>query len=80
MRKISIIIALLIIFFLLVGEVLAQPEFYREIRIAFSAFDLFAGLTGSDLETLRGNSSFCFVYLILCIWLIKLMWKPKRQS
>ena len=79
MRKISIIIALLIIFFLLVGEVLAQPEFSREIRIAFSAFDLFGGLTGREIEAMNNHSSFCFVYLIICIWLVKLLWKPKRQ-
>lgn len=45
--------------------------------IAFAPFDLFAGLTVQEVETLAATSNlFAFVFLIACLWLVRALTRP----
>ncbi len=48
-----------------------------DMSIVSGAFDLFAGLTPGEVETLgQQNLFFNFVYLVACIWLNSVLTKP----
>ncbi len=49
----------------------------EEMRMAFCAFDLFAGLSNQEIINLSGQSMFfTFIYLMACVWLSYSLKKP----
>jgi hypothetical protein len=62
------------------SEHLKEKSDLRKIRLAFSSFDLVAGLTNHELETLPTNDqTFFFLYLLACLWLLWGLKKAPRQ-
>lgn len=52
----------------------------RKIRLAFSSFDLIAGLTSRELEAIPTYSlAYPFFYLLACFWLILGLRKPRKE-
>ena len=53
---------------------------FRKVRLALSSFDLMAGFTNQELETIPTFSlAFPFFYLLACFWLILGLKKPRRE-
>jgi len=53
---------------------------FRKARLALSSFDLIGGLTNQDLETIPNlNRFFPFFFLLVCLWLILGLKKPRRE-
>ena len=51
-----------------------------KIRLAFSSFDLIAGLTSRELEDIPTYGlAFPFFYLLACFWLILGLRKPRKE-
>ena len=53
---------------------------FRKARLAFSSFDLLAGFTNKELETIPTYGlAFPFFYLLACFWLVLGLRKPTRE-
>ena len=53
---------------------------YKKIRLAFNAFDLVAGLTKNDLETIPLCNTYYFSFAWLCLGSVFLLRKPRREQ
>jgi hypothetical protein len=51
---------------------------YKKLRLAFNAFDLAAGLTKNDLETMPICNTYYFAFAWLCIGLVFLLRKSRK--
>ncbi|MDI6854605.1 MAG: hypothetical protein QME75_13490 [Deltaproteobacteria bacterium] len=52
---------------------------FRKFRMAFSSFDLAAGLTPRDMEAISTQSlAFPFYFLLASLWLVLGLRKPRR--
>jgi hypothetical protein len=59
----------------------SQPSDYRNIRLAFSSFDLMAGLTNRDLENLQAHGlTYAFLSLLAAFWLVLGLRLAKRPG
>lgn len=51
-------------------------EDYRKSQIAFSSFDLFAGLSKNEIETVRSQATFFFACLVACLMVLHVLREP----
>lgn len=62
------------------AQAVQKRDGFRKARLAFSSFDLMAGLTNQELENIQTLSlSFPFFLLLVCFWLILGLRKPTRM-
>jgi hypothetical protein len=52
---------------------------YKKIRWAFNSFDLAAGLTKKDLETLPVCNTYSFAFAWLCVGSVFILRKPRKK-
>ena len=52
---------------------------YKKIRWAFNSFDLAAGLTKMDLETLPVCNTYFFAFAWLCVGSVFILRKPRKK-
>ncbi len=52
---------------------------YKKIRLAFNSFDLAAGLTRADFETIPSFNTYSFGTLWLCVGAIFFLQKPRKK-
>lgn len=60
-------------------SVLSQKD-YKKIRLAFNSFDLAAGLTKNDFESIPAGNTYSFAALWLCAGAIFFLEKPRRRK
>lgn len=53
---------------------------YKKIRLAFNSFDLAAGLTKNDFESIPSRNTYYFATLWLCVGSIFILKKPRKKS
>lgn len=53
---------------------------YKKIRLAFNSFDLAAGLTKSDFESIPAGNTYSFAALWLCAGAVFFLKKPRKQK
>jgi hypothetical protein len=53
---------------------------YKKIRLSFNSFDLAAGLTKTDLETIPVSNTYFFAVAWLCLGLVFILRKPRKDS
>ncbi len=52
---------------------------YKKIRVAFNSFDLAAGLTRADFDTIPAFNTHSFATLWLCVGAIFILKKPRKS-
>lgn len=52
---------------------------YKKIKLAFSSFDLAAGLTRNDFEAIPHYNTYFFSFLWVCIGAIFILKKPRKR-
>ncbi len=53
---------------------------YKKIRLAFNSFDLAAGLTRHDFDTIPAFNTHAFATLWLCVGAIFFLQKPRKKK
>ncbi len=64
------------------GQLFTEAE-YKRLKLAFSSFDLAAGLTRQDFESMPAGREYTFYSLLGVFWLVlglKTLGKPKKFS
>lgn len=51
---------------------------YKKARLSFGSFDLFAGLTRDDLESMPAGTDCSFYFLIACLLLVGFLRSPGK--